>query len=407
MIFLHDRANMARWCACLLFLLSLCLPATAQAWRWGSWRFGLKLQSTFEFDDNVRRIASSKPSSFKKPNNWSLIATEPVITSPLDPVEIVADGVSKWSLLLRTRHTSRHHIVRAWYGFGYQHYFWVSSEDHVSNRFGFLYYGRLHRRLLLGFELSGGDLRRFNAEREYSNVLALGRLMWLAPGGFRVSLAAGGGGFAYRNKEDFPGAHIDGFSDGMRYSYLGDQYRLQVQKSWGRAFRVSFAYGLSRLHFDFINKRDKDGGVTPADEARTDLLHGFQLNARYLRGFLLKLSYRFELMQSASVGESFYGHVAEMLFSYSLPWELLLVLQGQMQFRTYTDGLSPNHNKYPVGQLPGEDENLASSATIRISRRITKRLRVHLRYRVYSNLFSGQNAEYFRQLISAGFALQF
>lgn len=397
-------ATAGLWCA--LVVLGLGLSAReADAWRWGRWRLQLKLQLHMEFDDNVRRLTVSRPDSFGTVYTWLRPVGER-INSVLSPLAIERDGVNKWAALVRTGYRSRRHILQAWYGIGLKHFFWITDEDTVNNRGSLLYYYRVLPRLLIGVQGQAGDRRRANQEREYSYANGTFRLLWLAPKGWRLRFVGGYGLFSYRNLENFPDAHLDGISDGSRYSYHGDQFQLQLDKRFGRVWRTSLAYRLSHQFYKFRYARQGDQVVGTLED-RVDWFHNATFSLRFLYVVLVEASYRFELLQSESTGESFLGHRVQLLFATNIFWRMYLVLQAQLQFRTYSDGFTLNHSLFPVNDLPSEDENLASHFSIRLSRTLWRNIQVQLRYSLYINLFGVSAARYLRNLVSVGLTVRY
>lgn len=380
-------------------------PSSVQARRKSPWLIQLRLHLFMEFDDNVRRLSSLSPKE-QDPTavfQWKrLVGGE--IRSPLPPVAIEQDGLHKVGAQAKLRYRKRNHILKLSYNLGFKNFYFTKDENTLINRVTSSYFYRIKRRLLIGLNLQLTDRQRENQAREYTSPQGQLQVLWFAPKKWNFLLQAGYQSFFYRHLEDAPEAHIDGFSDGQRFSFHGDQYSLLARRKWTRHFRTRFSYDFARLFHQFRYKQDPNqpSNIYGASEPRTDFLHGLSAGFRFLYIILIDLSYRLEVSQSESVAESFLGHRIKLMLATRLPWKLYLLLQAQLMFRTYFDGFVLND----ISQRGDNDENL-TAVTIRLSKPIIKSIRLSLRYSYYANQFSIGATSYSRNILSFGVSFRY
>lgn len=386
---------------CTLLLGLLVWPADANALRWGKWQLRLKIDLSTGYDNNVRRIALPPEPEGERLGPW-LRLTEKVPTT-LPPVSIEGDGVHQVTTQARLRYRSSQHIWTLQYGIGYKHFFLTSDEDALSQQAKTIYYFRAHRRVLLGAQVDAADLRRFNQSREFSNLSGRFLFLWFAPLGFQLLLNGGYGAFQYRHFEDFPDAHVEGISDGERFSFHGDFYALTLRKRFTRAFRVSASYQFSRLFYRILREEGPTDGVCGPSSVspRSDYQHRAGVGLRVLYGVLFDASYQFEASFSGSCGESYTGHRLFFRFAARPFWKLYFTMQLQLQFRTFLSGTTFDPNLSST-----VDDNL-TVFTVRLSRPILPTLRVNLRYSHFANLLGFGINQYARNLLMAGMSLRF
>lgn len=382
-----------------LGLLLCSFAAPVHAWRWNQWHLRLHIQLSSGWDDNVRRLTiQPQPESFP---TWRRLTSGEPIQSRLPPASISSDGFHQISLLSRLTFRSSAHYWLTNYGVGAKHFFLTTDEDTLIQRADTLYLYRLHPRILIGAQIQAADRRRSNVSREYSLLHGGLRMVWLAPLGLQFALQAGYSLFDYRHFESLNEAHIEGFSDGQRYSYHGDFYLLSIQKQITRSFRINGSYQFARL-FQQIQRTytaESTCGLTTLSP-RTDMLHRASVGFRFLYFVLVDGSYHLDALHANSCGESYLGHRFQLTFAVQAFWQLYLVVQGQLQIRTYGDGspLTPSPAQTP------EDDHL-TGITIRLSRPIWKHLHINLRYSYYANLLGDGIHQYSRNLLTIGLSL--
>lgn len=391
------------------------LPA-AHAWKWGRWDLKLQLHVKMGYDDNVRRLTVLTPQETTSTLRWAKIDSVVVIPPAIPPAVIQADGLHQWGGVATLRYADPKHIWNLRYGLGGKVFFQHHDESSVVQRLETQYYFRLHPRFLIGVSAQFADNRRINESREYSFGMAQAVAMWFAPENWLFTLRGGYNGFAFRHLERFQEVHLEGLddnppdgklvriSDGQRFSYHGDIYHLSIRKQFHRMFRAQVSYDFSRFFygFRFDPPATVDSAPLPLLLPRSDLSHQVGILLRFLHVVLIELSYHFELLDSPSYGESFLGHRVQLLSAIELPWRITLVLQAQLLFRSFRNGLTLN----TLLQQADNDANL-TSATLRISRPIAGPLHLDLRYSFYTNRFSAGGVQYLRNLFLAGVSLRF
>lgn len=154
--------------------------------------------------------------------------------------------------------------------------------------------------------------------------------------------------------------------------------------------------GIARLH-----------PLLEADASRT--LPGrsdsvFYVGASYsYRGpFALSGSYSFSDQTSNSFGEAQQRHRLGASFGYRLPWKVIALAQASVQLARYPDGvfLSPEI-------ILVEDEENLNSLTLKLSRPLSRRFDVEVRYGLYAITLSRNALNYLRQLGSVGVTARF
>ncbi len=388
----------------------------AHAWQWGRWNLKLQLHVKMGYDDNVRRLTVLNPQQTSSTLRWAKIDGVVSIPPEIPPAAIQSDGLHQWGGVATLRYADAKHLWSLRYGLGGKVFFQYHDESSIVQRLETQYYLRLHPRFLIGLSAQGADSRRINESREYSFAVAQAVVMWFAPENWLFTLRGGYNAFSFRHLERFQDVHLEGLddnpplgkairiSDGQRFSYHGDTYHLSVRKQFHRMFRAQLSYDLSRFFyaFRFDPPTNSDTSPLPLLIPRFDLSHQIGLSLRFLYVVLIELSYHFELLDSRSYGESFLGHRVQFLSAIELPWRITLVLQAQLLFRSFRNGLTLN----TLLQQADNDANL-TSATIRLSRPIAGPLHLDLRYSFYTNRFSAGGVQYLRNLFLAGLSLRF
>ena len=402
-------------------------PRTAEAWKWGRWRLRLDLRYSAGWDDNVSRLAlPPEPDTLVR---WKRLAPvkinkENPIKSQLPSASIQQDGVHQLSSLVRVRYRSYRHIWSARYTLGGKIFFLTPGEDVLIQGGQTSYYGRPHRRILLGASFNGKDRRRVNTSREFTFLNGQLHFLWFAPLGFRLSINAGYNYFNYRNFEGLkPDSFVEDYTDGQRFSFHGDAYDVTLTKQFGRSFRMYVGYQLTRRNYGIKRERQarptesRTGNPKPLDshcsldptdinrfmvcsqeKMRTDLSHRITIGFRLLYKVLLKGAYHLRILNAPSYGESFLGHNIQLTFATTPFWKLYLVIQLQLQFRNYFNGIPFDTSR---GQTSAAD-NL-TSLTIRLSRPIWKSLHANLHFSHNANLFGLGINQYSRNLLTVGF----
>lgn len=398
--------------SCFWICLALCSlgwSSRAEAWQWGRWRFNLRLQLVMEYDTNVRRLGYIENALLpdEQAPRWGQ-PTSGVLRSPLPPIEIKGDGVHKLGTEFKFRYRNRRHIWQLQYILGLKRYFLTGDENTMISRGLTRYYLRVARRFYLGATIQAADRRRDNQTREYSLFRGQFHALWFAPARWRIEAYGGYQSLQYRNLEEVPESRIDGFTDGQRFSFTGDQYVLSARRRWWkRRLTSTLSYDFSRLFYDFRYRQvtpvaPEDPSIVGILDPRTDLRHGATLKLQLLYKVLFQASYRFEVLSSDSISESYIGHLLQAQVTTELFWDIYLLVKGQFTFRTYTDGLIIND----PSRVGDADENL-TALTVILSRSLLKRLRLSLRYSYFANQFGSGNSTYNRQTLSVGLTLRY
>lgn len=360
-----------------------------------------------ELDDNVRRLGIAKTESTNTAFRWTRV-TSGAIPSKLPPITLKSDGLHKVGLQTVLKYQKKRHLWQLDYNIGFKHFFLTPGEDTLLNRLNMKYYYRAHRRVFMGVLLSGMDRQRTNETREYTFGQGQLHVLFWAPNGWQINGRFSYQLFDYRHLENFPEAYPDGITDGQRFSNTGEEYELSAQKRWTRTFRTRFSYDFSRKHHNFRYKKDENNPEAEQQrvigllEARTDHQHGLSAGFRFVYIVLIDVSYRFELLQSDSFGESNVGNRVQFMFAFELPLRFYFLFKTQLTFRSYFGGdvvIDPS-------QRADNDENL-TAISLRLSRPILEHLRFNLQYSHFTNQLGAGVSEYKRNVLSVGLSIRY
>lgn len=242
----------------------------------------------------------------------------------------------------------------------------------------------------LSLGLRGQARDRRGAERDYTDLSASLMVDALVNAAVNLRLTGGARRFLYYNR--------------FEYSASGPEGALSVQ------YRVSRRHRLSA--FGSFSPRTYDGNATPrppvGDEApapvrtRVDSVFGGGLSYSFQGPFQAAVAYGYFDQTSNSYGETLRRHRFSVTAGFRLPWRLTFLGGATYQLAFFPDGvyLSPDLT------VVDDDEN-ASSATLKLVRPLSKYFEIDVRYALYVNVLPQNQFLYLRQVASLGLAIHF
>lgn len=327
------------------------------------WR--LKAQLAFEVDTNAERKEGRAPSTVD------------------GDTRILLRGSLGW------RFADRHALsLRA--DFGGKVFFQANDEDLFIASAGLGYELRLHERVHLSVDGAIKDRRERVAETAYLNGLGGGGLRLVLTSWLDLRLRAAYSRFVFR-------------ADDASFGYRGDDYMLSLVAYPARRMRLSATYGFARRAYGaavFLPDPVSPGVVRLGTDTRGDDVHSAELRWRFLRGVLVETHYTFQAVRSNSYGFSYLRHRVGLQVSAKLPWRMYAHLGGALQWLSFRDPVFLD----PV--LFVEDDN-RNFVAVKLSRALTRKLRLEARWSLYASGSSGEPLYYRRHVAGLGVSYTF
>lgn len=185
------------------------------------------------------------------------------------------------------------------------------------------------------------------------------------------------------------------FYEAFPYSFYGPftqgLVRFQLSRHHGWTVDGTYqprVYNGCALHGADPNTR------TCTEQRRRDMVASVGAGYHYRGPFQLDAEYRFTRQGSNSEGESNMQHRLVVASGFRLPWEVFAMVQGVLQLTHYPQGLTVNNS------LLQEDDENASSVSLKLVKPVSRRVDLELRYAFYGAQLS--EFPYQRHLLSFG-----
>jgi hypothetical protein len=154
--------------------------------------------------------------------------------------------------------------------------------------------------------------------------------------------------------------------------------------------------------FNANTHADPNDPEPPPPVTRTDSFFVVGASYSYKGPFVLNVGYSYLDSTSNSFGETLRRHRLTATVGVRLPWKLMLMASGALQLANYPEGI------YSAAEIPlVEDDENASSVTLKLVRPIDDRLDVDLRAALYGNNFPTEGYIYRRGLVQLGLTFLF
>ncbi len=185
---------------------------------------------------------------------------------------------------------------------------------------------------------------------------------------------------------------------------------------WGPDAQLTARYRFDRHHslgvFGTFNPRTYNANATPRPGpmgeppppavGRTDSVFSAGLSYSYRGPFHLSAGYGYFDQTSNSWGETIRRHRFSLTAGVHLPLDFTVLLGGTLQLASYPDGV------YLAPELTVvEDDENASSVTVKVVRPLLEHLELDARYAFYRNVLPTNGFLYQRHVVSIGVSLSY
>ncbi|GMU58788.1 MAG: hypothetical protein AMXMBFR34_05510 [Myxococcaceae bacterium] len=196
------------------------------------------------------------------------------------------------------------------------------------------------------------------------------------------------------------GAHRFLYWERFEYSYYGPEGVASIRYRFTRRHSLSVFGSFIPRTYNAAARPPPD--VMPVPDAQVRFDSYFTVGAGYsYRGpFHLSVGYAYFDQSSNSYGESIRRHRVSVTGGFQLPWELTLLTALTAQFSAFPQGVYLSPDLTVV-----EDDENASSLTVKLVRPIIKYVELDLRYAGYLNFLPQNSFLYLRHVISLGLAV--
>lgn len=329
------------------------------------WRLKNRLQTSYEFDDNIRE-------------------------DPGAPDSLVSDNSLR--LLFQSSASLNHPKtqVRFNYKGGFQSYF----ENKVENKLVHDVDGSLAWRFgnfVLGARFEARLKLYLNRDLDYSSGSV--QSFFQFPGFARMSneIAVGRSGIDYQNSTDFDNSDTN--------------LSWQISRNLSKSVSCRVAPGLSIRRYDqrlaFVVSGTNGNIQVALPEKQKDTSMMFLAHLGYSGRFFFRLSYHFQSNRSNSDIFDYSRHQVSLALGTPLPAEFLLRFYAAAQFKHY----SINNARQPVSADP--ERNESNFAILDLSRDFRTQLTALLRFAYYNNESVIRERFYRKKLVTFGLDFRF
>jgi len=265
-------------------------------------------------------------------------------------------------------------------------FLFLGTEDTViqsAQLEGTLFAGRV---LSLGLLARGRDRR--GANRDYSDLEADAVVEYVPDPKLSVRLRGGAHRFLYWKR--------------FTYSFFGPDATLTTSYRFDRRWSLTAFGNLNLRTYNDVTKPDPLDPKPPPTATRKDNLVAAGVSATYRGRFQASLGYSFSDQASNSYGESQNHHRLSGTLGLRTPFKATLLVSGTLVFSQYPDGvyLSPDL------QVLEDNEN-ASSLTVKLVRPLTKHVELDARYAFYYAILPQRSWQFVRHVGSLGLSVTF
>lgn len=260
------------------------------------------------------------------------------------------------------------------------------SEDTVVQDANLELTAAVGRTLALG--VLGRARDRRGAERDYSDLVGGLVLDFLPSDELDVRVTFG--------------AHRFLFWQRFAYSYFGPEGTLSARYRFNRRHSVAvFGSFMPRTYNANATPPPVEGAPPPAI-MRADSFLTAGVTYAYRGPFQVAASYGYFDQTSNSYGETIRRHRLSVTGGVQLPLSVTLLSSLTAQFSNFPQGVYLSPELTVV-----EDDETASSLTVKLVRPLSKRVDLDVRYAGYLNFLPQNDFRYLRHVVSAGVAVSF
>lgn len=243
---------------------------------------------------------------------------------------------------------------------------------------------------VLNVGVQGHARDRRGAERDYTDLTGGLLIDFLPTNDLDVRLTFGAHRFIYWQR--------------FAYSYSGPEGLLSARYRFTRRHSLQvFGSFIPRTYN--ANARPPppvEGEPDPPVVVRHDSYFAVGASYSYRGPFHLTAGYAYYDQTSNSYGETIRRHRLSLTGGFQLPLKLTLLTSLTAQFSTFPQGVYLSPDLTVV-----EDDENASSLTVKLVRPVSKYVEIDVRYAGYLNFLPQNDFRYLRHVVSAGLAVSF
>lgn len=242
---------------------------------------------------------------------------------------------------------------------------------------------------VLNLGVQGHARDRRGAERDYTDLTAGLLLDFLPTDELDVRLTFGAHRFIYWPR--------------FTYSFFGPEGQLSVQYRFTRRHGLQvFGSFIPRTYNANARPLPVEGEPEPPVVVRHDSTFSAGASYSYRGPFHLRAGYAYYDQTSNSYGETIRRHRLSFAGGIQLPLKLTLLASLIAQFSSFPQGVYLSPDLTVV-----EDDESASSLTVKLVRPVSKYLELDVRYAGYLNFMPQNDFRYVRHVVSVGLAVSF
>ncbi|MFQ5824747.1 MAG: hypothetical protein ACE5JB_11870 [bacterium] len=353
-----------RWILSLLLIISLCSHENSIAQQRAKWRVKNRLQTSYEFDSNIRETSS-------------------------DSVHKIEDSSLKFLFHSRAFRTSPKTRITFTYRGGLQTYFQNSIENKLINEIETTAHLKVQK-FALGFRGSGRLKIYLNDILDY--VMGSAEVYLRLPPilNFGSEIALKSGGLNYQNFSAF--------------DYSDIQLRWVISKIVASRFIWNFELSSKLVKYDrsiqiFIPAEDNTLAELAVNQ--TDKNYKLLIQLGYTKSFLLNLTYTFQRNNSNSFGYSYNKNQFIVIFGFPFAGGIWLRGFSAIQTKNYTE------KTFPIFPLDIDTEREESNFfVLDFSKDIRPNITALIRIAYYNNESVIRSQFYQKTIFTVGFDLR-
>lgn len=200
------------------------------------------------------------------------------------------------------------------------------------------------------------------------------------------------------------GAHRFLFWNRFEYSYFGPEGALSARYRFNRRHSVSLfgSYMPRTYNADARPPPPAAGEPEPPVQVRQDSFFSVGVTYAFRGPFHLSAGYAYFDQTSNSFGETIRRHRLSLTGGFQLPWKLTLLSSLTAQFSLFPEGVYLSPDLTVV-----EDDENASSLTVKLVRPVARHVDLDVRYAFYLNFLPQNQFLYLRHVVSVGMTISF
>jgi hypothetical protein len=239
----------------------------------------------------------------------------------------------------------------------------------------------------IGVGLLGRARDRRGAERDYTDLVGGAYVAFVPDASVDVRVSVAGHRFLFYNR--------------FAYSWWGPDANISARYRFNRQHSLSISGQFNPRSYN-ANRNPKPDEPDVIDTVRQDAVLGGSVNYSFRGPFQFSLGYGYFDQTSNSHGESIRRHRISAMAGARLPWGIMALASGVLQFAAYPDGIYLSQELAVI-----EDDENSSSVTLKVVKPLGEHFELDIRYAGYFNQFPGIQFFYTRHVVSLGLGINF